>query len=196
MPGLRTWDEALDTGEEAATESRLLLATVAVLVTIFVLIGAYTNSIRDGAIILATIPLSAAGALLGHLVLGVDLSAASFLGVLALAGLVINAGLLLQLRYSEALGEGEAPEDAMLRAVRDRFRPILLSSVTTLVGLAPLIFSPSVHAAAMRPVAISVGFGMLFSIPVILLLMPCISVALDARRSSRTEVADGAPALG
>ena len=196
MPGLRTWDEALDTGEEAATESRLLLATVAVLVTIFVLIGAYTNSIRDSAIILATIPLSAAGALLGHLVLGVDLSAASFLGVLALAGLVINAGLLLQLRYSEALGEGEAPEDAMLRAVRDRFRPILLSSVTTLVGLAPLIFSPSVHAAAMRPVAISVGFGMLFSIPVILLLMPCISVALDVRRSPRTEVADGAPAVG
>ena len=58
---------------------------------------------------------------------------------------------------------------AMLRAVRDRFRPIVLSSVTTLVGLTPLIFNTSIHAAAMQPVAISVGFGMLFSIVV----MPC-----------------------
>ncbi len=67
----------------------------------------------------------------------------------------------------------------MIRAVRDRFRPIVLSSVTTLLGLAPLIFSASIQAAAMRPVAVSVGFGMLFSIPVILLLLPCIVVALE-----------------
>ena len=71
----------------------------------------------------------------------------------------------------------------MISAVRDRFRPIVLSSVTTLVGLAPFMFTTSIQAAAMRPLAVSVGFGMLFSIPVILLLLPCIVVSLDGRTS-------------
>ncbi len=194
FPGLTTWDEAIDTDEDAETAAGLMLATVAVLVAIFVLIGGYARSMRHGAVLLAAIPLSATGALLGHLVLGVGLSAATFLGVLALGGLVINAGLLLHLRYVEARREGESAEDAMIHAVRDRFRPIVLSSVTTLVGLAPLIFSASIQAAALRPVAISVGFGMLFSIPVILVLLPCIIVALEPRGRREDRREDLAPA--
>ena len=173
--GLKTWDEAIDTDEDAETASNLLIATVAVMAAIFVLIGGYTGSLRDGSLILLSIPLSAAGALLGYLVL-----AATFLGVLALGGLVINTALLLRVRYNEGRVSGMDPEAAMLVAVRDRFRPILLSSVTTLVGLAPLIFNNSVHAQAMQPVAISIGFGMLFSIPVILILLPAIVVALES----------------
>lgn len=181
--GLTTWDEAIDTDEDAETIVGLLLATVAVLAAIFVLIGAYARSLRYSMIILSTIPLCASGAILGHLILGEGLSAASFIGMLALGGLVINAGLLLHMRYSEARHTGASPESAMIRAVQDRFRPIVLSSVTTLVGLAPLIFSASIQAAAMRPVAMSIGFGMLFSIPVILILMPCIVVALEPREN-------------
>jgi multidrug efflux pump subunit AcrB len=191
FPGLTTWDEAIDTDEDAETALGLMLATVAVLVAIFVLIGAYARSLRHSAILLSTIPLSATGALLGHLVLGVGLSAASFLGVLALSGLVINAGLLLHLRYTEALGAGCSPDSAMICAVRDRFRPIVLSSVTTLLGLAPLIFSTSIHAETMRPVAVSIGFGMLFSIPVILILLPCIVVALESSLRGETKDANG-----
>ena len=182
-PGLTTWDEAIDTDEDAETESGLILATVGVLAAIFVLIGAYARSLRHSALLLATIPLSATGALLGHIILGIELSAASFLGLLALGGLVINAGLLLHLRYTEVLQTGASPEAAMISAVRDRFRPIVLSSVTTLVGLAPFMFTTSIQAAAMRPLAVSVGFGMLFSIPVILLLLPCIVVSLEGRTS-------------
>lgn len=178
-PGLTTWDEAIDTNEDAETESGLLLATAGVLAAIFVIIGAYVRSLRHSAILLATLPLSATGALLGHILLGIDLSAASFMGVLALGGLVINAGLLLHVRYTEGLHVGAAPEAAMVAAVRDRFRPIVLSSVTTLVGLAPLILTTSIQAAAMRPLAVSMGFGMLFSIPVVLMLLPCIVVALE-----------------
>lgn len=70
----------------------------------------------------------------------------------------------------------------MVAAVRDRFRPIVLSSVTTLVGLAPLMLTTSIQAAAMRPIAVSVGFGMLFSIPVVLILLPCIVVSLERGR--------------
>lgn len=195
FPGLTTWDEAIDTDEDAETAQGLLLATAAVLVAIFVLIGAYARSMRHSAILLSTIPLSASGAIIGHLLLGVGLSAASFLGVLALGGLVINAGLLLHLRYREELRAGETSEAAMFCAVRDRFRPILLSSVTTLVGLAPLIFSASIQAAALRPVAISVGFGMLLSIPVILILLPCIVVALDRGVDVRVEKATDPQAL-
>ncbi|MEM7218260.1 MAG: efflux RND transporter permease subunit [Pseudomonadota bacterium] len=184
-PGLLTWDEALDTNEDAETATSLLVATAAMLVGIFVLIGGYVRSLRRGAILLIALPLSAAGALLGHIVLGIGLSAASFLGVLALGGLVINSGLLLNLRYTEARAEGNTAPDAMIIAVGDRFRPIVLSSVTTLLGLAPLIFSASTQAAALRPVAVSVGFGMLFSIPVILILLPCIVVATEVARSPR-----------
>ncbi len=182
FPGLKTWDEAIDTDEDAETESSLMLATVGVLAAIFVLIGAYARSLRHSALLLATIPLSATGALLGHILLGIDLSAASFLGLLALGGLVINAGLLLHLRYTEGLQAGATPEAAMVAAVRDRFRPIVLSSVTTLVGLAPLMLTTSIQAAAMRPIAVSVGFGMLFSIPVVLILLPCIVVSLERGR--------------
>lgn len=186
FPGLTTWDEAIDTDEDAETESGLLLATVGVFAAIFVLIGAYARSLRHSAILLSSIPLCATGALLGHILLGIELSAASFLGVLALGGLVINAGLLLHLRYTEGLRAGELPKSAMIAAVRDRFRPIVLSSVTTLVGLAPLMLTTSIQAAAMRPIAVSVGFGMLFSIPVMLLLLPCIVVALE-RKADVTE---------
>ena len=109
------------------------------------------------------------------------------MGVLALGGLVINACLLLHLRYMECRNDDQTPEVAMFNAVRDRFRPIVLSSVTTLVGLAPLIFSDSIHAAPLQPVAISMGFGMLFSIPVILILLPCFVVALDAENGKADE---------
>ena len=180
-PGLSTWDEAIDTDEDAETATGLLLATVGVLAAIFVLIGGYARSLRHSAILLSTIPLCAAGAFLGHFLLGEGLSAATFLGVLALGGLVINSGLLLHLRYTEALQTTHNPEAAMLQAVRDRFRPIVLSSVTTLLGLTPLIFSASNQAAALRPVAMSIGFGMLFSIPVILVLLPAIVVAIDKK---------------
>ena len=185
FPGLKTWDEAIDTDEDDETAAGLLIATAAVLAAIFVLIGAYARSLRYSAIILSTIPLSASGAILGHIILGEGLSAASFLGVLALGGLVINSGLLLHVRYSAALMSGSDPAAAMLVAIRDRFRPIILSSVTTLMGLAPLIFSQSTQAAAMKPVATSIGFGMLFSIPVILILMPCIVVALEKRKDNQ-----------
>ena len=177
--GLVTWDEAIDTNEDSETAQSVLLATIGMLVAIFILISAYARSARRGGILLSALPICASGAFVGHLILGVDLSAASFMGVLALGGLVINACLLLHLRYMECRSDNLSPEEAMLNAVRDRFRPIVLSSVTTLVGLAPLIFSNSIHAAPLQPVAISLGFGMLFSIPVILILLPCFVVVLD-----------------
>jgi len=190
--GLSTWDEALDTGEDAETAQGLLLATVSVLVAVFVLIGGYVRSLRHSAVLLLAIPLSASGALLGHVILGLGLSAATFLGVLALGGLVINSGLLLHLRYTEALKSGEDVDAAITISVRDRFRPIVLSTATTLIGLAPLIFNPSVQAAPLRPVAVSIGFGMLFSIPVILILLPCIIATLDSgKRKLRKNIDDG-----
>jgi multidrug efflux pump subunit AcrB len=182
FPGLTTWDEAIDTDEDSDTAQALLIATLAVLATIFVLIGGYVRSLRLSAILLSAVPLSVSGALLGHVLLGLELSAATFLGILALGGLVINSGLLLHLRYTEALNSGSAVNTAMITSIRDRFRPIVLSSATTLIGLAPLIFNPSVQAAPLRPVAVSIGFGMLFSIPVILIILPCIIAALDSRQ--------------
>ncbi len=183
-PGLTTWDEAIDTNDDVETESGLMLATIGVLTSIFVLIAAYVRSLRLSSILLITLPLSATGALLGHILLGINLSAASFIGILALGGLVINSGLLLQLRYTEELISNASPKVAMVSAVRDRFRPILLSSVTTLVGLAPLILTTSIQAEAIRPLAVSVGFGMLFSIPIILILLPCIMLSFERGRAS------------
>lgn len=183
-PGLTTWDEAIDTNEDSETAQNLLFATVGMLAAIFILVSAYLGSARRGAVLLSALPLCAAGAFVGHLLLAVHLSAASFMGILALGGLVINACLLLHLRYTEALDTGMLADRAMLVAVKDRFRPIVLSSATTLVGLAPLIFSNSVHAAPLQPVAISLGFGLLFSIPVILVLLPCLIISFEKQAVS------------
>jgi len=129
-------------------------------------------------IVLVAIPFGIVGAVLGHILLGYDLSLVSLMGVIALSGVVINDSLIMIDYANRRRGEFSAFE-AILQAGLRRFRPIMLTTVTTFGGLVPLIFEDSLQAQYIIPMAISLGFGILFATAIILVLVPCLYLILE-----------------
>lgn len=124
--------------------------------------------------VMVAIPFGVIGALLGHLVMGYGLSMVSLLGMVALAGVVINDTLVM-IEYGNRLRQnGTDLTDAIKQAAARRFRPIILTTVTTFFGLTPMIFETSVQARFMIPMAISLGYGILAATTISLLLVPCL----------------------
>ena len=123
-------------------------------------------------IIMLTIPYSVAAAVAGHVLLGFDLSSVSIFGMIALGGLVVNGALVLTLRYRQLATSGHSPDTALARAAQSRFRPIVLTSLTTTAGLFPMLFEKSTQALFLVPMAIALSFGTLASAFVVLLLIP------------------------
>jgi multidrug efflux pump subunit AcrB len=124
--------------------------------------------------------------LAGHVLMGYELSIISVFGMIALCGVVVNGGLVFTITANELHAGGATPGDAACQASVRRFRPILLTAFTTFAGLAPMIFEQSVQARFLIPMAISLGYGILFSTAVSLLLMPALFVIYhDCRRLGR-----------
>jgi multidrug efflux pump subunit AcrB len=130
-------------------------------------------------IVLIAIPFGIVGAVLGHILLGYDLSLVSLMGVIALSGVVINDSLIMIDYANRRRGEGNTAFDAISQAGVRRFRPILLTTLTTFGGLMPLIFEKSLQAQYIIPMAISLGFGILFATAIILVLVPCLYLILE-----------------
>ncbi|GAB5442984.1 MAG: efflux RND transporter permease subunit [Fuerstiella sp.] len=130
-------------------------------------------------IVLVAIPFGIVGAVLGHMWLEYDISLVSLMGVIALSGVVINDSLIM-IDYANRRRQQQidAFEAISLAGVR-RFRPILLTTLTTFGGLIPLIFEKSLQAQYIIPMAISLGFGILFSTAIILVLVPCLYLMLE-----------------
>ena len=150
-----------------------LLAMVALLAVAF-------KSYSQPVIIISAIPFGIVGAIFGHLLLGYDLSLISFMGVVALAGVVVNDSLVLVSGINELRrGEGRSVLEAVQAGGARRFRPILLTSLTTFLGLTPMILETSVGARFLIPMAISLGFGVLFATFITLLLVPCLYLILE-----------------
>ena len=124
-------------------------------------------------IVLGAIPFGLVGAIIGHLLLGYDLSLISLMGVIALSGVVVNGSLILVEFANRQRGE-HTPYEAVEMASLRRFRPIVLTTITTFGGLMPLIFETSLQAQYIIPMAISLGFGILFATSIILILVPCL----------------------
>ncbi|MDF1764217.1 MAG: efflux RND transporter permease subunit, partial [Oleibacter sp.] len=147
---------------------------------IYVLLAIPFRSYTQPFLVMAIIPFGAGGAILGHIMLGYGLSMTSIMGIVALAGVVVNDSLILvdyanQLRRTEGL----SANDAIIKAGVRRFRPILLTTLTTFGGLAPMVFEPSRQAQMIIPMAVSLGFGILFTTFVCLLVLPALYVMLD-----------------
>ena len=134
---------------------------------------------------MSVIPFGMVGAVWGHVVMGFDLSLMSMLGLVALSGVVVNDSLILIVatnRYRDE--EGLGLWEAVLAGAARRFRPILLTSLTTFFGLAPMILETSVQARFLIPMAVSLGFGVLAGTFIMLLIIPCGYLVLeDARRT-------------
>jgi multidrug efflux pump subunit AcrB len=130
-------------------------------------------------VVMAAIPFGYVGAVLGHLIMGYNLSMISLLGVVALSGVVVNDSIVLIAAANRFRGRGYSPIDAIKAAAQQRFRPILLTSLTTFGGLAPMIFETSVQARMLIPMAVSLGFGVIFSTLIVLLLVPALFVMIE-----------------
>ncbi len=142
------------------------------LLAIFALTAALFRSYAQAVIIMLTIPYSVAAAVAGHIMLGFDLSSVSVFGMIALGGLVVNGALVLTLRYNEL--RPIDPANALRDAARGRFRPIVLTSMTTTAGLFPMLFETSTQALFLVPMAIALSFGTIASTFVVLLLIPAL----------------------
>jgi len=131
---------------------------------------------------MAVIPFGLVGAVGGHLLMGKSLSMMSVMGVVALSGVVVNASLVLVHAVNARRAAGQAIVEAVVGSGVARFRPIVLTSLTTFAGLTPLLLEKSVSAQFLIPMAISLGFGVAFSTVITLLLVPCGYLVLDDLR--------------
>ncbi|HDN94570.1 MAG TPA: efflux RND transporter permease subunit, partial [Nitrospirae bacterium] len=130
-------------------------------------------------IIMSAIPFGFVGAILGHLMLGFNLSILSMFGLVALTGVVVNDSLLLVNFTNELRKSGTKLHEAVIQAAQRRFRPIILTSLTTSLGLTPIIIEKSMQAQFLIPMAISLGFGILFATLITLLLVPSLYLILE-----------------
>ena len=138
---------------------------------LFVIILAFRSPLQ-GLAVFGLIPFGLIGVSLGHWMLGAQISLFSILGMIALIGILVNDALVFVAAYNVNLRRGLAVKEAIWEAGMSRFRPIILTSVTTVAGLAPLMLNKSFQAQFLIPMAISVAFGLLFVTVIILILLP------------------------
>ncbi len=147
-------------------------------ILIFVLLAVPLRSYLQPLIIMFAVPFGIIGAFLGHKLMGYHLSILSFFGIVGLSGVVVNDSLILVDLINRFRRERPLTEAVVEAAVR-RFRPIVLTTLTTFVGLMPMIFEKSLQARALIPMAISLGFGVLFATFITLVLVPCAYLILE-----------------
>jgi multidrug efflux pump subunit AcrB len=153
------------------------------LIGMFVLMAIPLRSYVQPLIIMSVIPFGLVGAVLGHLVMGTELSIMSLCGIVALAGVVVNDSLVLVDYVNRQRAKGVPVVDAAWEAGAVRFRPILLTSLTTFAGLTPMLLERDLQARFLIPMAISLGFGILFATVITLFMVPCVYLILeDAKR--------------
>ena len=168
-----------------------------ILLVIFAMLAVPLNSYVQPVIIMVAIPFGIVGAVIGHMIMGYSLSVVSMFGVLALTGVVVNDSLVLIDMANRRRKEGISPYAAILTSAQMRFRPILLTTLTTFGGLTPMIFETSRQARFLIPMAVSLGFGVLFATVITLALVPSIYLIVeDVRRIAKAAGGRRAEASG
>jgi multidrug efflux pump subunit AcrB len=159
---------------EGMREALLIAGTV-----IFFILAALFRSLIDPLVVMFAIPFGFIGVVFGHILFGYNLQFLSMIGFLALTGIVVNDSLIL-VNFAERMRrEGMDRIEAMIEAGRIRARPILLTSLTTFLGISPLIFFATGQTAFLSPMAVSLGFGLLFATVIILIAIPCFYLIAD-----------------
>jgi multidrug efflux pump subunit AcrB len=182
--------------EEAKMAKSLVMGFGLALFGVYALLAIPTRSYIQPLIIMGVIPFGIVGAIIGHWVMGYSLSMMSLMGVVALSGVVVNDSLLLVDFINTSVGAGQDRHTAVLESGKKRFRAIMLTSLTTFVGLVPMLLSRSAQAEAMVPMAISLAFGILFTTVITLLLVPCLYMILEDIEHWRHSGTRSAGALG
>ncbi len=177
-PGVRLAIEGQD--KNAATTQRSMLSGFALgLIGVFLLLSFLFRSYVEPVVVMIVIPFAFIGAIFGHLVMGLDFTMPSMLGFVALAGVVVNDSILLVNFIKDRHGPGTTVAQAAPLAARARFRAILLTSVTTIAGLLPIISETSLQAQILVPLVTSLAFGLVASTLLVLFVVPSIYAILD-----------------
>jgi multidrug efflux pump subunit AcrB len=181
FPGLqiRQAGQGREQSKDLGTLARL---TLIALLIIFALMASQLKSYTQPLIILAGVPFGAAGALVGHYLLGYNLSFISIFGIVALSGVVVNDALVLVDRYNNLVEEGWDNAEAVVEASRRRFRAIFLTTATTALGLTPMLFETSTQAQFLIPMAVSLATGIVFASVIILFLIPALVMIREDMR--------------
>ncbi len=138
---------------------------------------------------MTAIPFGIIGAVIGHLLLGMTMSMLSAFGIIALSGVVVNDSLLLLTTIQQHRDEGMDIHQAITVTGVRRFRPVILTSITTFVGLMPMLFETSFQAQFLIPMAVSLGFGIIFATAITLVLIPIVyAIFADIKRLFFIEV--------
>lgn len=163
----------------AETGSSMAKAMVIGLLGVFILLSFQFRSYIEPLVVMLAIPFSLIGVIWGHLGMGIPLSMPSLLGFVSLTGIVVNDSILLVIFIRNRVNEGSSIEQASCTASRERFRAVLLTSVTTVLGLLPLLSETSLQAQMIVPIATSIAFGMLASTVLVLVAIPSFYTILD-----------------
>lgn len=182
FPGL-TYSLGGEQERQAETMGALGLGFILALIVMFSMLAVVFRSYAQPILVMSAIPFGMVGAVWGHVVMGFSLSLMSMMGLVALSGVVVNDSLILIVSINRFREEGMSTWEAVVAGGARRFRPILLTSLTTFFGLAPMILETSVQARFLVPMAVSLGFGVLAATLIMLLIVPCAYIILeDARR--------------
>ena len=149
-----------------------LIGSVVALVAMFVLLTLQFHSYFQPLLIMAVIPFGIVGAIGGHFVMGLPLTLFSFFGIVALTGVVVNDSIVLIDFINHRVREGIPLEEALVDAGRRRFRPVMLTSITTIAGLLPILLETSLQAQLLIPMATSLCFGLMLTTVLVLILVP------------------------
>jgi multidrug efflux pump subunit AcrB len=174
--------------EQSKDLSALGRLTLVALLIIFALMASQLKSYTQPLIILAGVPFGAGGALVGHYLLGYNLSFISIFGIVALSGVVVNDSLVLLDRYNKLVEEGWSNAKAIVEAARRRFRAIFLTTATTALGLTPMLFETSTQAQFLIPMAVSLATGIVFASVIILFLIPALVMIREDLRSKTKKI--------
>ncbi len=162
--------------EQRKAQGSLQIGFLIALFAIYGLLAIPFQSYAQPLIIMATIPFAWIGALLGHFVLGYNLIVPSIFGIVGLSGVIVNDALVMLDFANEQRDNGAPWRDALVHAGQVRFRPILLTSLTTFLGLAPFILERSVEAQFLVPMAISLSAGILLGTVILMVLVPALAM--------------------
>ncbi|MBB4266703.1 efflux RND transporter permease subunit [Roseospira visakhapatnamensis] len=168
--------QAAEVAETMGTMRRNMLVG---LVGVFLLLSFQFRSYVEPITVMVAIPMALIGAILGHLAQGLEMSMPSMIGLASLAGVVVNDSILLVMFIKQHRLNGGSATEAAAQAARERFRPILLTSLTTIMGLTPLLAETSLQAQVMIPLATSLAFGLTSATVLALVLVPVVYVILD-----------------
>jgi multidrug efflux pump subunit AcrB len=178
FPGLTYSFQGRQARMKESTEG-LFNGFILAMIAIYFLLAIPFRSYIQPAIVMLAIPFGIVGAVLGHLLMGYSLSLMSMMGIVALSGVVVNDSLVLIDYANRQRLEGDSALTAICAAGTRRFRPILLTTLTTFGGLAPMIFETSRQARFLIPMALSLGFGILFATVITLLLVPSLYLLIE-----------------